>query len=176
MSSLAREHLKIFCLGSLIAFVWESYQMPFFEPGDLMPYEQSIRCGVASLGDGLILVGAYWLPQTLYGVDWLRVHSRPGYTAYFLFGLFVAVLVEVVATSIPQASVISWRYSTLMPMIPGINLAIVPIAMWIIVPAMAKLPAIALSTARLSINLTRLFSMRPSFRRRFSVCLARLFE
>ena len=66
---MTRTHWLIFFCGSLIAFVWEIFQMPFFKPGNLETYEQTIRCGIASLGDGVILLTAYSLAALRGGTD-----------------------------------------------------------------------------------------------------------
>jgi hypothetical protein len=133
---LSKSPLLTFIYGSLIAFVWEIYQMPLFEGGTLTPYQQTIRCGVASLGDGLILLAGYGLASLSAGVEWPRRATRTPYVIYFGFGLAVAVLVEVMATSLPLSSPLSWRYSELMPVLPVVGLAVVPLAMWTIVPAL----------------------------------------
>lgn len=133
---MSKTPLLIFIYGSLIAFVWEIYQMPFFEGGTLTPVEQSIRCGVASLGDGLILLAGYWLASLSAGANWPQRASRTPFVIYFGFGLAVAVLVEAMATSLPQSSPLGWGYSKLMPMLPAVGLAAVPLAMWTIVPTL----------------------------------------
>ena len=134
-------------LGSLISFVWESYQMPFFEPGSLTSYQQTIRCGIASLGDGVILLAAHRLAVFIGGTDWWASSRKSAYFTYFGFGLAVAVLVELIATSLPPDSVFAWRYSRLMPIDPVLGLALVPIAMWVIVPGVT-LVLVRFTTAR----------------------------
>ena len=43
------------------------------------------------------------------------------------------------ATSLPSDSLLSWRYSDLMPHDPLTGMALIPIAMWTIVPALTIL-------------------------------------
>ena len=136
---VTRTHWLVYICGSLIAFVWEIYQMPFFVPGNLEPYEQTIRCGIASLGDGLILLAAYTLAAMKGGRAWFRQGARISYAIYFGFGLVVAIAVEIMATSLPSDSLLSWRYSDLMPHEPLTGMALIPIAMWTIVPALTIL-------------------------------------
>ena len=136
---MTRTHWLIYICGSLIAFVWEIYQMPFFVSGNLEPYEQTIRCGIASLGDGLILLAAYTLAAMKGGRAWFRQGARISYAIYFGFGLVVAIAVEIMATSLPSDSLLSWRYSDLMPHEPLTGMALIPIAMWTIVPALTIL-------------------------------------
>ena len=119
--NMTRTHWLILICGSLIAFVWEIFQMPFFEPGDLEPFERTIRCGIASLGDGVILLTAYSLAGLRGGHAWLWQAAK------------------MIATSLPANSFLSWRYSELMPQEPVTGLALIPIAMWTIVPALTIL-------------------------------------
>jgi hypothetical protein len=136
---VTRTHWLIYICGSLIAFVWEIYQMPFFVSGNLEPYEQTIRCGIASLGDGLILPAAYSLAAINGGRAWFRRGAKIPYAIFFGFGLVVAIAVEIIATSLPSDSLLSWRYSALMPRDPLTGMALIPIAMWTIVPALTIL-------------------------------------
>ena len=136
---MTRTHWLVYICGSLIAFVWEIYQMPFFVSGNLEPYEQTIRCGIASLGDGLILPAAYSLAAINGGRAWFRRGAKIPYAIFFGFGLVVAIAVEIIATSLPSDSLLSWRYSDLMPRDPLTGMALIPIAMWTIVPALTIL-------------------------------------
>ena len=113
--------------------------MPFFVSGNLEPYEQTIRCGIASLGDGLILLAAYSLAAINGGRAWFRRGAKIPYAIFFGFGLVVAIAVEIIATSLPSDSLLSWRYSALMPRDPLTGMALIPIAMWTIVPALTIL-------------------------------------
>lgn len=126
----------ILICGALIAFVWEVYQMPFFLADNLSPYERTVRCGIASLGDGLILLTAYGLAAMKGGRHWPWRSPGIPYAIYFAFGLAVAIAVEMIATALPPESVLSWRYSGMMPVEPVTGLALVPLAMWVIVPAL----------------------------------------
>ena len=137
--SMTRTHWLIFVCGSLIAFVWEIFQMPFFKPGNLETYEQTIRCGIASLGDGVILLTAYSLAALRGGHAWPWQSDKLPYAIYFGFGLVVAIAVEMIATSLSANSFLSWRYSELMPHEPVTGLALIPIVMWTIVPALTIL-------------------------------------
>ena len=136
---MTRTHWLILVCGGLIAFVWEIFQMPFFKPGDLEPFERTIRCGIASMGDGVILLAAYSLAALRGGSAWLWQSAKTPYAIYFGFGLVVAIAVEMIATSLPANSLLSWRYSDLMPREPATGFALIPIAMWTIVPALTIL-------------------------------------
>ena len=138
--SRLRVTVKFAILGFLVAHVWEVLQMPFFAPGDLSPYERTLRCTVASIGDGMVMAAGAWLTATFgKSASWPYGPSRAGHFIYFGFGVVVAVIVELVATNLPVSSIFSWRYSTSMPMLPVIDLAIIPLLMWVMVPAVTLL-------------------------------------
>lgn len=108
--------------------------MPFFVPGNLVPFAQTIRCGLASIGDGLIMLAAFWIARLIGGADWPYTLQQSAVSAFVAFGIVVAVLVEMIATSLPPDSLLAWRYSDLMPIIPTIDLAVIPMVMWLVVP------------------------------------------
>lgn len=45
--------------------------MPFFDGANLTPYERTVRCGLASLGDGRILSTVNELAVLKGGGNWL---------------------------------------------------------------------------------------------------------
>ncbi|AKH43621.1 hypothetical protein WYH_02591 [Croceibacterium atlanticum] len=69
----------------------------------------------------------------------MALASRKNDAIYFGFGLVLAIAVEMIATSLPADSFLSWRYSDLMPREPVTGLALIPITMWTIVPALTIL-------------------------------------
>lgn len=54
--------------------------------------------------------------------------------AYLLCGLGITVIIEAIATSVPTRWGWGWRYSELMPLVPGTKIGLVPILMWIVIP------------------------------------------
>ena len=118
--------------GFLVAFVWEMFQMPFFEMGDLSVRQVTMNCALASFGDAGIMVAAY-LAASWFAGDrrWL---ARPGWAslaAYLANGQAITIAVEILAVRVPWG----WSYSSLMPRIMGVGL--VPVVMWIVVPLIA---------------------------------------
>lgn len=135
-ASPSRSFIRFALLGFLVAHVWEVLQMPFFTSRGLEPFERTLRCTAASVGDGLILGSAAWLAsRTTNSSPWYLTPSAAALIAYFGFGLLIALGVEAIATTLPQESVFGWRYSSIMPMISRTPIALVPVAMWIAVPA-----------------------------------------
>tara|TARA_R110000772_G_scaffold55938_2_gene127577 strand:- start:31 stop:477 length:447 start_codon:yes stop_codon:yes gene_type:complete len=126
-------HIATF--GFFTAFIWEILQMPFFDVGSATYWEKTLGCTRATFGDVGILVFAYTVVSILNrNRHWMH---RPTYWMigiYLLTGLGITVIIEWVATNMPSESGWGWRYSELMPLIPGTNIGFVPILMWLVIP------------------------------------------
>ena len=109
--------------------------MPFFDVGAATYWEKTLGCTRATFGDVGILVLAYTVVSILNrNRHWMH---RPTYWMigiYLLTGLGITVIIEWVATNMPSESGWGWRYSELMPLIPGTNIGFVPILMWLVIP------------------------------------------
>lgn len=84
-----------------------------------------LHCLRASLGDGLIvlvilIVGAWVLGR----LDWFRRPGSKGYAWMWISGFCVAVAVEWTAVHILER----WAYKPAMPLLPGLEIGLVPIA------------------------------------------------
>lgn len=126
--------MRIAVFGFLAAFVWEIWQMPFYE-SEGMTYIQVVRgCTLASIGDAGIMVLAYSAAST-FSKNRFWLESPPITTAaiYLVAGGIVTVAVEHIALNLP----FGWRYADTMPMVPVIGIGLLPFAMWIIVPSVA---------------------------------------
>ena len=130
--------LWIGIFGGLIAFVWEMFQLPFYSTGELGPVEAVYRCGLASFGDAGIMVGAY-LGASLgnRGRPWLVDWPISRFLIYLAIGLAITSVVEILAVGAAWG----WTYSSLMPLVPGTNIGLVPIIMWVLVPTATLLLA-----------------------------------
>lgn len=117
--------------GFLLAFLWEMLQMPFYEMGGLSTWQVTKNCAFATLGDAGIMVFAYWV-ATRFAPNrlWLRQWRIRPLAIYLSVGMAITVVVEHFALRSDRG----WTYSELMPTIAAIGL--VPIFMWLIVPAL----------------------------------------
>ena len=126
-------HIATF--GFFTAFIWEILQMPFFDVGAATYWEKTLGCTRATFGDAGILVLAYTVVSILNrNRHWMH---RPTYWMigiYLLTGLGITVIIERLATNMPTESEWGWRYSELMPLVPGTNIGLVPILMWLVIP------------------------------------------
>lgn len=128
----AHPALWIAIFGALIAFVWEMLQLPFYDTGELSPAEAAYRCGLASFGDAGIMVAAYLAASLGSGrTPWVVEWSISRFLVYLAIGLGITTAVELLAVGTDWG----WTYSSLMPLVPGTNIGLVPVIMWVIIPA-----------------------------------------
>lgn len=122
-------HLAL--LGFLLAFVWEMWQMPFYNMADASVMDVTKTCTLATVGDAALMVLAYTSVSVLARTRrWLLRPQLWMIGTYLLVGLTVTVLFEELATG----SKWGWTYSELMPFVPGTRVAVVPLIMWTVVP------------------------------------------
>jgi hypothetical protein len=68
---------------------------------------------------------------TFHRWDWFHSPGRTGYLLMLTAGLILAVLVEWVAVYRLER----WKYTEIMPILPGLDIGLVPIAQMLVVPA-----------------------------------------
>lgn len=117
---------------SFIIFgMWEWLQTPFYVDKSIKINEIiyfRIHC---TIGDILILSGAI-LVFSLWkrNVKWIFDPNLKDYTSITLLGLIYTIGSEIINVKINK----SWSYSEIMPIIPKIEIGIIPIIQWIILP------------------------------------------
>lgn len=121
--------------GFFTSFIWKMLQMPFFDVGSATSWEKTLGCTRATFGDAGILLLAYTMVSILNrDRHWMHRPTTGMIGTYLLSGLGVTVIIEEIATSVPTQWGWGWRYSELMLLVPGTNVGLVPILMWIIIP------------------------------------------
>jgi hypothetical protein len=89
------------------------------------------HCLVASLGDGVFVWVIYVIGWAVFGrPDWFE---RPYWSQYALMlttGAAIAIVVEWVAAHLAHR----WAYSAKMPVVPGLNIGLVPILQMLVLP------------------------------------------
>ncbi|NNC72828.1 MAG: hypothetical protein HKN78_08115 [Sphingomonadaceae bacterium] len=123
--------VQIALFGFLAAFVWEMWQMPFYDQSGLTFMNMVKGCSLGSLGDAGIMVFAYKVAARVVGSPgWIAGPPRKAVLAYLATGLLITVVIEHIAINVG----FGWRYSALMPREPVFGTGLVPIVMWIVVP------------------------------------------
>lgn len=128
---MSRPEVRIAIFGFLTAFLWEMWQMPFYDRTGLSIADAVRGCSLGSFGDAGILVLAYFVAgKVAHDRYWLCNWSAAPLAAYLATGLAITIVVEHIALN----SEWGWRYSDAMPRDPAFGTGLVPVLMWIIVP------------------------------------------
>lgn len=130
--SVAVVHLSLAATGFLINFFWEMIQSPLYEDVGHKSYAEILTSRLhCTLGDVVILLGAYWIVVLGTGDRfWLlqrRVRDLTGFTA---LGLGYTVVSEWIKVDLRSA----WGYAATMPRVPWIGTGLAPFLQWIVLP------------------------------------------
>lgn len=121
----------VFIVAVGVNYLWELAQAPLYVGMEI--YNSSVfwHCFVASLGDGvmvLTIVAAGWI--TLRQQNWFQQPVVSGYLVMLTAGLVIAVIAEWLGVRILRR----WEYTEQMPTVPGLSIAIIPIAQMVFLP------------------------------------------
>lgn len=128
----------------LLNFPWEIIQSPLFAGMASMPHRDAVQyCTRAAVGDVGIMVIAFWIAAAASGRGrgWLLQSGRRPIAIFVITGVMISIGIELLATSGRWLE--GWTYSADMPVVWGVNVGLVPVLQWIILP-----PAAALLTRR----------------------------
>ena len=131
-NALWRRLAILFVVSVLVNYLWEIAQAPLYKGMD----DFSIvwwHCGVAALGDGLLVLLIYaagW--AVLRGRDWFEHPGVIGYAVMLLAGLVIGVGIEWLAVFVAKR----WAYTARMPLVPLLNVGLAPIAQMLVLPAL----------------------------------------
>ena len=141
LTELPEFNVLLFAL--LLNYPWEFIQAPLFEGMAERPHGAAVKaCTQAALGDSVIMLVAYWGVAALgRGRAWI---AAPGWREVLLFssiGVAITVVIEWLVLTGGWLS--GWTYSSLMPIIPGLGVGLVPVLQWVVLP-----PLVAALVAR----------------------------
>ena len=123
--------LNIAFFSFLLNFVWEVLQTPFFvdistEITTIIWYR--FHC---TLGDVMISLGSFWLVALISKTrTWFLNPTKKKLLLFVAFGVSYTIFSEIKNVSLNKL----WAYSDFMPVIPYIDVGIVPLIQWIILP------------------------------------------
>jgi hypothetical protein len=121
---------SIFVVATVFNYAWELAQSPLYRGMGSLD-QVWWHCFLASLGDGLLVLlifAAGWM--ALHRRDWLVRPGVHGYAVMLATGLVISVSIEWIAVHV----VGRWAYTERMPLVPGLNVGILPIAQMLILP------------------------------------------
>lgn len=129
-----RSVLWLAVFGFLLNGNWEWLQTPFYDDGGA-----SLNTVVwfrlhCTLVDVVILLGsAAAVCVAARGWRWLRHPAPIHMISLSLLGAAYTAASEQVNVGLQQ----SWAYSSLMPVVPGTDIGLIPVAQWLVLPAAA---------------------------------------
>lgn len=123
--------LNIAFFAFLLNFVWEVLQTPFFV--DISDKINTIiwyrfHC---TLGDVMICLAGFWFVALIVrSRSWLLNPTKKKILLFVAFGVSYTIFSEIKNVSLNKL----WAYSDFMPVIPYIDVGIMPLIQWIIIP------------------------------------------
>ena len=131
-TELPEFNVAVFAL--LLNYPWEFSQVPLFAGMADAPHWDAIRiCAIATLGDIVIMLIAYWLVAVIARSRfWFAAPTAAQLMMFVAVGVAITVLIEHLALRGWWFG--SWDYSPLMPVIPGIGVGLSPLAQWVVLP------------------------------------------
>lgn len=130
---LALPEFNVALLAFLLNFVWEMMQVPFYVSMPEMPHWEGVLfCARATLGDVAIAVVSYWVVAALAGSGraWILSPVRRDVAGFVVTGVAITAVLEVVFTRVWHR----WSYSEMMPVVPALEVGLVPVLQWIVLP------------------------------------------
>lgn len=120
----------IFVIAVVVNYAWEIAQVPFFV-GLEYNWATLWHCFVASLGDGIMLWIIYVVGLAVFRrKDWFADGSLSHYAVMLLTGLILSIAVEWIALEVLNR----WAYNTKMPMIPVLDIGLMPVLQMLLLP------------------------------------------
>lgn len=117
----------------LVNFVWEMWQMPFYQGLSTMDHMDVVRsCTQASIGDGVISLLAFWsAAAVVQSRRWFLSLTPIPALMYWTVGIVITIVMEWLATG----SLNRWQYSAAMPQLPILGTGLLPLLQWTLLPA-----------------------------------------
>jgi hypothetical protein len=122
--------VTIFVVAVLGNYLWELAQAPLYV-GMVSFRAMWWHCFVASLGDGLLVLGIFVAGWIALGRQTWFVHPGvQGYGVMLTTGLVIGLTNEWIAVYVLGR----WMYTAQMPLVPGLAIGLVPVVQMLILP------------------------------------------
>ena len=126
---------NVFVFAVLLNYPWELMQVPLYRGMPDAAHWDAIKiCTRAALGDGVIMLLAYWGAALLVrDRSWIG-RPRVAPTLSFVgIGVAITVVLERLAVVSNNANW-GWRYADTMPIVPVLKIGLAPLLQWLILP------------------------------------------
>lgn len=124
--------LNVAVFAFLLNFVWEFWQVPFYEDMPTIPHWQGVKtCTVATLGDVAIALVSFWaVAWAVRSRAWILQSSTAELAGFVAAGVLITVAGEWVLTEV----ISRWAYASSMPTLPVLGTGLLPLLQWILLP------------------------------------------
>ncbi len=120
----------LFAMAVPVNYVWEIVQAPLYVGMDNFKLVWW-HCGLAALGDGLLVLLIYAAGWAVLGKqDWFAHPDAIGYAVMLLAGLVIGIGIEWLAVFVAKR----WAYTARMPLVPLLDVGLAPIAQMLLLP------------------------------------------
>lgn len=125
---------NVLLFAFLLNLPWEFIQVPLFEGMTTKPHWEAVKgCTRAALGDAAIMLVAYWgVAAMCEGRCWITKPIQR--TLWTLLSICVCIAIAIEWLALRGHWLATWRYSATMPVIPGLNVGLVPVLQWVVLP------------------------------------------
>lgn len=126
---------NVFVFAFLLNYPWELMQVPLYRAMPDAAHWDAIKvCTRATLGDGVIMLFAYWGAAFLVRDRWWIARPRLAPILTLIgIGVAINVLLERLAI-VSNDPNWGWRYATAMPIVPVLEIGLTPFLQWVILP------------------------------------------
>lgn len=117
-------------IAFVLNFIWEMLQMPLYK-GMQINLQSVAVCALAAIADALMVILIYFCFALVYKkLRWVQQLTLFRFSILVLVGGIGAILAELRHTSLAN-----WAYSKSMPVIPFVNVGLIPVLQFMILPA-----------------------------------------
>lgn len=126
---------NVFVFAFLLNYPWEFMQVPLYRGMPETAHWDAIKvCTRATLGDGVIMLLAYWGAAFMARDRWWIARPSPAPILTLIgIGVAITVLLERLAI-ISNDPDWGWRYAEAMPIVPMLEIGVTPLLQWMILP------------------------------------------
>jgi hypothetical protein len=129
-SAYLKQALLVFIVAVTLNYLWEVAQAPLYLG---LENWNSVwwHCFVAALGDGVLVLLIFvvgWI--TFRRFDWYAYSNSRVLAVMLVTGLFIGIGIEWVAIKMLGR----WAYTVDMPLLPGLNVGLVPVLQMLLLP------------------------------------------
>lgn len=129
---LALPEVNIAIFAFLLNFVWEMWQVPFFQQIQTLPHWEGVLiCTQATFGDVVIALIAFWsVAAIVRSRSWVQQPNAWQIAGFIGVGVSITIVLEALATKVLGR----WQYGDLMPTLPILGTGLLPVLQWVFLP------------------------------------------